>query len=243
MKNTNYHYWLLLSLLLLLVACQSKPKFMNHPQPNLPVPPAFDAGCLEDEYGSRPCISNSSLAVLGCDEIQLPSSLTGGLNPSYPIAECQLIPEQVKAETQAEIEQGLYFFYTGGLFGRYVRYVIFQDGEFRLLKSEDEFRAIYAPVESPEEALSYVLAVTNLSAYYGLAYSPAYKYEVGRIEDTTVIPEPDGYKLRLYHDAVFGCGPHWISEVEMQVSTEGVIQEIGRKPIFRDPLQDDLCVD
>ena len=242
MKNKN-NSWLLISLFLLLVACQSKPRFINHPQPNLSVTfDVFDtAGCSTDSSGQ--CVSDSTLAAFGCDEILVPPSLLGGLNPSYPIAVCELIPDQVNAETQAEIEKGLYFFYTGGLFGRYIRYVIFQDGEFRLLKSEAEFRAIYAPVETPEEALSYVLAVTNLSAYYGLSDDPAYTYEVGTIEDTHVTLEPDGYKLHLFHDGVFGCGPHWISEVEVHVSVEGVIRELSQKPIFRDPNQDELCVD
>jgi hypothetical protein len=227
----------------LLVGCQTKPKFINHPQPNLSISfDAFDAAsCLKDSSGQ--CISDSTLADLGCNEIQVPTSLVGGLNPSYPMAVCQIIPDQAKAEIQAEIEKELYFFYTGGLFGSYIRYVIFQDGEFRLLKSEAEFRAIYAPLETPEEALSYVLAITNLSAYYGLAYNPAYEYEVSTIEDTYLTVEPDGYKLHLFHDKVFGCGPHWISEVEMHVSAEGVIRELGGKPIFRDPNQDDLCID
>jgi hypothetical protein len=239
MKNKN-NSWLSISLLLLLVACQSRPKFINHSQPDLSVP--IDAtGCLKD--GSGQCISDSTRAAMGCDEIQVPPSLVGALNPSYPMAVCQIIPEQATAQTQAEIEKELYFFYTGGLFGSYIRYVIVQEGQFRLLKSEAEFRAVYAPVESAEEALSYVLAVTNLSAYYGLAYNPAYKYEVGTIEDTHVTLEPDGYRLHLFHDAVFGCGPHWISEVEMHVSAEGVIQELSRKPIFRDPNQDEVCVD
>ena len=188
-------------------------------------------------------MSEPTRAALGCDEIQAPPGLLGGLDPSYPIATCLMIPNQMNAETQADIEKGLYFFYTGGLFGSYTRYVILQDGEFRLLKSEEDFRAVYAPVETPEEALSYVLAVTNLSAYYGLAYDSAHKYEVNRIEDTYVISESDGYRLHLYHEKVFGCGPHWISQVEMHVSTEGVIQEIGGKPIFRDPEIDELCVD
>lgn len=198
-------------------------------------------GCLEGS--SEECISESSLAALGCNEIQLPLSLIGGLNPPYPIAECVVVPDQTNVETQAEIEKGLYFFYTGGLFGEYMRYVIFQDGELRLLRSEDEFRAIYAPIESPEEALSYVLAVTNLSALYGLEYSPAYTYEVGTIEDTYVTSETDGYKLHLFHEAVFGCGPHWISEVQMHVSAQGIIREVSSRPLFRDANQDDLCID
>ena len=242
MKHKN-DSWLILGLLLLLVACQSKPRFINHPQPDLSVTfdPFDQAGCLRDSSGT--CTSDSALAALGCDGIQVPPSLIGGLNPAYPLALCQLVPEQAPAEIQAEIDKGLYFFYTGGLFGSYVRYVVFQDGKFRLLKSEEEFRALYAPIETVEEALSYVLAVTNLSAYYGLAYDPVYKYEVRTIEDTRVTLDSDGYRLHLFHDSVFGCGPHWVTEVEMHVSPEGVIQELSRTPIFRDPKQDDLCVD
>jgi len=91
--------------------------------------------------------------------------------------------------------------------------------------------------------LSYVLAVTNLSAYYGLAYDSAYKYEVDTLEDTYVPAEPNGYQLHLYAEGVFGCGPHWTFEVELHVSADGIIQEVTRQPIFRDPKQDDLCID
>ena len=110
MKN-KHTFGLLISLLSVLVACQSRPRFINHSQPNIAV--AFDVtGCLKD--GSGQCISDSTRAALGCDEIQQPPSLMRGLNPPYPIAVCQLIPDQAKPETQAEIEKGLYFFHTGG---------------------------------------------------------------------------------------------------------------------------------
>jgi hypothetical protein len=182
--------------------------------------------------------------ALGCDEMQAPSSLIGGLQPAYPIAICQVHPgpDQTR-EMQAEIEQGLYFYYTGGLFGSFIRYIIVQDGAFRLIRSEDEFREIYAPIETPEEALSYVLAVENLSAYYGLAYTSGYKYEVDTVEDSYVTSEGNGFRLHLYDYQLAGCGPHWTSEVEMQVTLEGIVQELGRKPIFRDPNQDELCID
>lgn len=168
-----------------------------------------------------------------------------GLQPSYPIAVCQVhpAPDQSNPERQAEIEKGLYFYYTGGLFGSYVRYLLVQDGAFRLFKSEDEFREIYAPIETTEEALSYVLAVENLSAYYGLQYYAGYRYEVDTIEDTYVTSEDGGYRLHLFYYALTCCGPHWTSEVEMQLTREGLVREISHKPIFRDPNQDELCVD
>lgn len=246
MKN-RIHCWLFVSLLLLLVACQPTPRFINHPRPILSV--AFDAfdnaGCPLDEYGFRFCTNDSPLKAFGCDEIQEPSSLIGGLDPYYPIAVCRVRdkPNQMNAEIRAEIENGMYFYHIGGVFSSYIRYVILQDSEFHLIKSEDEFRNIFAPIETPEEALSYVLAVKSLSAYYDLAYNPDYEYEIGTIEDTYVISVPNGYKLHLYDYELLGCGPHWTYQVDMQITSQGIIQEIERKQIFRDPKEDGSCAD
>ena len=242
MKTRNY-CWLFPSLLLLLVACQSKPEFINHPRPNLSVnfAPFEDVGCPADQYGMRRCTDDSPLAALGCDEIQEPYGTLGGLNPSYPLAVCLM--RFVNGQIDADIGNGLYFFYQGGLSSTYIRYVIFRDDEYQLLKSEAEFREVYAPIETAEEALSYVLAIKNLAAYYDLEYDRDLEYEVSRIEDTHVISQPDGYQLHLYDYQFFGCGPHWTSEVEVHVTPEGSIQELGRKQIFRNPQEDGMCVD
>ncbi len=220
----------IVGLLLLLTACKGEPKFINHASPNLVV--SFDAF-------SDP----STLTALGCNEIQPPSNLLGGLTPSYPLAICAVNPSEASEELMTEIDNGQFFYYTGGLFGSYVRYVIQKDGEFVMLKTEENFRKIFAPVESPDEALSYALAVRNLSAYYGLAYYSAFEYEVDTIEDTYVTPEADGYLVHLFYDQVFGCGPHWTSTVDVLVSEEGNVEEVGREAIYRDPNLDELCVD
>jgi hypothetical protein len=225
-------YWLATCLLMSLPACQGKPEFINHPPPDLAV--SMDAFA-----------DNSLLVEFGCSEIQAPSNLIGGLEPSYPIAICasQSIPGEGTEELAAEIESGQFLYYTGGLFGVYIRYLIYQNGEFVLLKTEGDFRDQFAPIESPEEALSYALAVKNLSAYYGLQYLPGYEYEVDAIEDTYVAPDADGYLVHLFHDQPFGCGPHMTSEVDMRVSVEGTIEEQSSRALFRDPQMDDLCVD
>ena len=224
--------WLAIWLLISLSACQSKPKFINHTSPNL----AISMDVFTDE---------TLLANFGCNEIQAPSNLIGGLDPSYPIAICtiQYIPGEGTEELAAEIESGQFFYYTGGLFGSYVRYIIYQNGEFVLLKTEEDLRKLFAPIESPDEALSYVLAVKNLSAAYGIQYDPAYAYEVDTIEDTYVTSDADGYLVHLFHDQAFGCGPHWTSEVDVHVSFEGSIQERNVRQIFRDPNLDEVCFD
>ena len=213
--------WFLISLLLLIAACTSKPQFINHPQPNIP-PVAFDeftnAGCPAGT-SDQPCGADSPLADFGCNDILIPSNLISGLNPPYPIAICQidLISGATNPEIESEIEQGEYIYSLGGLSGSYFRYVIFQDGKYRLLKTEDEFRTVYAPIESPEEALSYVLAVTRYSASYGIAYDPTMEYEVSKLEDTYVTSESDGYILHLYFSQFYGCGPHWTSAVDVHI--------------------------
>ena len=245
--NNKPHIWLMISLLILLTACQTQPKVINHDPPNLSI--SFnkfqEAACPLDENGALNCGDGHPLAAMDCDEIFEPPSLFGGLDPSYPIAICQidLYYGNSSDETKAEINAGEYFYYEGGLSGKYVRYVIFRNDEFLLLKSEKEFRDVYAPIESPEEAFSYVLAVTNLSAYYGIVVDPAFEYDVDIIEDTFVIAASDGYDLLLYDYAAFGCGPHWTSAVLVHVSKAGIIQELNRTNVFRDPNLDEVCFD
>jgi hypothetical protein len=246
MSNKPNSRWII-SLLFLLAACQTQPKVINHNPPILSV--SFskfqEVACPFDENGNLNCGEGHPLSALDCDDIFAPPNLFGGLDPSYPIAICQIdaIYGNSSDETKAEIDAGEYFYYEGGLSGKYIRYVIFRNDEFSLLKSEKDFRDAYAPIESPEEALSYVLAVTNLSASYGIVVYPEYKYEVNTIEDTFVISTSDGYDLLLYSYAEFGCGPHWTSTVLVHVSRAGIIQELSRTQAFRDPNLDDVCFD
>lgn len=51
---------------------------------------------------------------------------------------------------------------------RYRSYAIYQEGEFRLIRNQSEFREIIAPVESTEEAISYAMAVTSLQARFDI---------------------------------------------------------------------------
>ncbi|MEP7135356.1 MAG: hypothetical protein ABI904_10530 [Chloroflexota bacterium] len=230
--RTKNSFWMAVWLFIFLTACKGEPKFINHSPPSLTVSSdAFNEGEI--------------IVAMGCDEIQAPSSQIGGLNPSYPIAICAIGYNlgEGSEELRAEIDSQQFFYYTGGLVGNYVRYIIQQNGEFVLLRTEADFRKVVAPIESPDEALSYVLAVRNLSAYYGLHYDPAYEYEVDTVEDTYVTSEAGGYLVHLFHDRVFGCGPHWTSEVDVRVTVEGNVEEAASKPIFRDPNMDELCVD
>ncbi len=240
---------LIMSGLLGLSGCQATLQFKNYTPPELSIDYSIfeDAGCPLTEHGFRLCNNNSPLAVLDCDEIREPSNLLGGLEPLYPITQCLVEPyrntERPGIANAAMMAEGKYFYNAGGIIPVYVRYVIFRDGQIHLIKTEEDFRTIFAPIESADEALSYALAVKNLRAYYGLAYDPEYVYFTDTIEDTHVEPDTSGYRVYLFDLEVFGCGPHLTSSVELLVSTDGVIEQVSNTPLFKDPALDGRCVD
>lgn len=228
-------------LAILLVACQPKPAVINHPAPAISLSYNHDvfeqAGCPAD---GGPCQADSPLTLLGCDAMYQPSDRLGGLQPSYPLAICEVERENLSED---DLNNSRFISYTGGLIGRYLRYVIFRDGEFHVLHTEAEFQQVFAPIESPDEALSYVLALRRYTALYGLEYDPALEYVVSSLEDSYTVAEADGYRLHLFSYDLFGCGPHWMWAVDVTVSFEGVIEEHSQEQVFKDPKDDNLCVD
>lgn len=248
--QTKRSIWLGLGIFLLLTSSQPQsPHFVNHPEQELTLNfEAFkDAGCPPDQYGFDVCSSNSPLAKLECDEIQEPSKLLAALNPSYPIAMCLIEPDRnIHSSGQTETQmlaEGEYFYIMGGISLVFVRYVIWHDGKFQLIKVKDEFRRLYAPIESGDEALSYALAMTNLSAYYGLERKPTYVYFTDTVEDTYVKKLADGYLIHLYDYIQFGCAPHITSAVDIKVSIQGKVEQISKEPMYKDPTEDGLCID
>lgn len=219
------------------------PNFINHTPPSYSVDftPIRSLQCPIPGATSSDCDPNNPYASLGCDEIQEPSFLLGALNPSFPIALCFVVPSE--RPDHQEPQPDSYFFRQGGLRGEYARYLIHRNNQFQVLENANEFKTMFAPIESPDEAIGYAIAVTGLDAVYGLKYEPEYIYSTNTIEDTFALPDGDGYLVRLYHFREFGCGPHEMVAFDLHVSHDGTIQEVGRQAIYRDPKMDGLCVD
>jgi hypothetical protein len=235
-----------LTVLLLLAGC-TYPRVTDHPQPELKVDhsPFENGDCPLDENGyDLGCTPGTPLYKAGCDRIDQVSDLLGGLEPSHPIAMCIFEPRRHPEISNAwNIPETEYFFNIGGPLPTLVRYVIQVDGKFQLIKNEDEFRAVFAPVNSAEEALSTALTVHDLHAEYDLKLSPFYRYEVKAIEDTHVEEVQGGWLVHLFDYMFYGCGPHYYFAVDIKVSTDGRTEEVSRTKIYSDPLMDGLCQD
>ncbi len=233
-------------------ACQAQGgrSFINHtapPQADLDFTAFEGAGCPDVPNRLRICQPDSPLRALGCHEIREPSALVGFLEPEHPVIYCVLHPSLDPGNPFAEIErlreEGRYIKEQGGLDPIFFRYAIARQGEYAVLETAEDFQAVFAPVESPEEALSFALALTNLQAYYGQSFDPELEYFVDRIEDTHVETVSGGYEVQLFHYAEFGCGPHPTSSVVVRVATDGTLDELSRQNVYKDPAEDNLCVD
>jgi hypothetical protein len=180
-----------LQFLILTVHGHPMPRFINHPAPELRVDfsPFADVGCPPDEYGSMLCTEDSPLAAYNCDRIAAPDDLLGGLVPSHPLALCYFETSQhfsKDIETISKVETEGFIYRFGGLAPTYVRYILFVEEDFKVLMTAEDVKAAYAPIESPDEALSYALALNDLFASYGLKPESGMRYLASEIEDTHV---------------------------------------------------------
>lgn len=234
---------ILILAILLAPACRlaslSLPRVKNHAQPEISFPASEfdDAGCPE-EYGRRRCQPDSALGQLGCEQIRPPGELLGALQPAYPMRLCLVL-----RNASQRLDKGEYVYREGCLMSEYVRYVIQKDGELAVLKSLADLQQTYAPIETENEALSYALAATGLGVRYGMTAQRDLRYFVDQLEDTNVRSVPEGYQVRLFDYKLCGCGPHPTFAVDVLVTRDGQIQELGREKIYEDPAEDKLCVD
>jgi hypothetical protein len=235
---------------LFLGACTlgGSPKIINHEKPDMQVDysPFNGVGCISTSYGWYKCGKQSLLYELGCLHIAK-DELLGGFTPLYPIARCGYFFNEVDGTEAIDSSIDLSvecFSYTVTIDGTSCgRFVIFKDGNYLLVKNFDKLRALFAPVDSPQEALSFALATSNYSAQYGQTKNSKYVYSVSEVEDTFVETIADGYLVHLFYTPSVGCGPFNTEAVEVKVTFDGYIQEMNRYPIYRDPSNDDLCAD
>ncbi len=227
----------------LLSACsnaQNAPSVRHYSAPELTVntEPFQQSDCPVDDSGQNNCPPDSPIGQLGCDRISAPGDYLGGMDPSYPINMCWKRGGGGQTPSSEE-----YVYREGCLLPQYARYVIQRDGKFEVLRSVADLQKVYAPITSENEALSYALAATGLSAYYDLVAPPGFRYFVDKLEDTHVVSSDQGFLVYLYAYKFCGCGPHTTSYVEVLIKPDGSVQETGRTPVFEDPEQDTLCID
>ena len=206
------------------------PRIIEHPQPTL----VADASIF----------GPGGSAVR--EECRRVSDAYGGLDPNHPAAVCT---KEWESGDQCLRE-------SGGFIRICERVVVYVNGTFQFIATLEELRDLFTPIESADEALSYALLATGYEAKYDpedyrLAVPDScdpgpegYRYYVDQLEDTQVVEVGNGYEINLFTSQVFGCAPHPVSSVPVQVERDGTINHLPKVRLFEEDSESiGCCVD
>lgn len=209
-------------------------EIINHEKPNIQsdFAPFQNIGCDEPDARRNRyrCEEGSQLFDAGCTTItNLP--LLGGLSPNYPIALCTLEINREFAFVELPPDECLY---ADGFMTTFCnRYIIYKDGGFQLIKSMDQFRAFFAPVDTANEALAFTLAEGKYIAQYNQTKQDDATYSVSKLEDTHVETVEDGYIVYAFFSPPFGCAMFQTESAEVKITYDGKIEEVNYFPVYR----------
>ncbi len=230
---------LILGVIIVVIEYFAPTTVTEKPKPNLTVDisPFIEAGCVKEKYYSSYYYLNCSSIKLeekySCDRIW-PTKHLGGLTPRVPIVECTFWKKNWTAD-EGILDKGC-------AAPIYNKYIVLSDGEFKLINNREEFKQFFAPVETPEEALSFAVALTGSYPVYDIEIPSHYVVYVPEIEETYVKETSDGFVVHLFHHTICGCGPHPVYAVDYLVTRTGEVKEISRQKIYEDPT-DRICAD
>lgn len=222
-------------LFLSLCSCQPQVKIIEHPAPDLKMDNSYFLG--QGCFSGIACNPENFLQPdPPITMIHKPSDLLGGLTPSLPLAVGSTVQYQDEAEIPAVYVNRCMRY-------QYKRYLARVDDETLLVDSVDGMARLYAPIDSPEEALSFAIATTGYSALYDIETIKKLELFTDPVEETFVQEVENGYVVHLFDTYLCGCGPHITQSVEVTVHTDGTLELSAPQDAFSDPQYNDLCVD
>lgn len=197
----------------------------------------IEAGCVDTGNGALDCSAIGLEERFSCEDyMRVPDDL-GGLSPRLPIIECNVLVENwTEAPEEGIVREGC-------LLPLYRKYIVLSGGEYKLIGSKEEFVDLFAPVDSPEEALGFAVALTSAYAAHKLSIPENYRVFVQEIR-TTYVEEKDGsYNVHLFLAQPCGCGNHPYYAVDYVVTRAGDVRETASEKIYENPQFAGLCVD
>ena len=115
----------------------------------------------------------------------------------------------------------------------YGSYLLFKDGQYRLIANQSELQVLFAPVDSANEALAFALVATDLAAKFRLDHAGS-EYYAETIEGTHVDETPEGYVVHLFANLErrCDCATFVTSAVDVLVTREGRVEVIESQPAY-----------
>ncbi|HUJ58478.1 MAG TPA: PDZ domain-containing protein [Kofleriaceae bacterium] len=179
-----------------------------------------DAGC--NQWGN--CSQAAFARRFGCATADVATGL-GGLRPVTAMAHCY-------RPAGGSTLHGLYS--VGGIRPFDVVLIASVGDRFEPITTRAEFVRAFAPVETPGEAMAFVLALTPGVTADDLAIPP-YAIASKRIESPFAERTPGGFHVHLFALPGLGCGQKSIATADYFVASNGDIHQTATEDIYADP--------
>jgi hypothetical protein len=204
----------------------------------------LNSGCAIDGYRLN-CSGPGLEERFGCFEIANASEALEGLDPQLPIVECysRVIDGGDRSRDGGSDggsdQNGMVR--VGCMLPAYRDYIIAIDGDFRPIKSKEEFAALFAPVQSPEEAMAFAIALTDSFPLYDRVAPEGY-FPVSPAATPSSAEEKDGsFVVHLFDRPICGCSTHPYYAVDYLITKEGNVTELSRRMVYDSNNQ--ICFD
>jgi len=220
-------------------------------KPLEPAPYTCDALGVGDDEDA--CREHRKMSRFQCSWLDRVAS--DALQPSAPIAECVRSNHSVVKECRGLDPEGYDDCVTSTRAIRLVGcrdpsgvvYVLHVPPKMRVLANDEALREHYAPLESGDEALAYLLLATSYRAVQekDLAEKKASKgkFLVADPKPTEVFKVDAGWRVRMFTQDICGCIVPNLIEVELGITPDGHYKELGRREIWRAPKSELRCAD
>lgn len=197
----------------------------------------IEAGCVQQAGGVLGCSAIRLEERFSCLSIGEPPFDGNALKPGVQIVECEF---GFWNEDGANGSQGG-IIREGCMAPIYRRYIALDAEGFTEIVSKGDFVRLFAPVETPEEAMAFALALTDSYADYSPEPPEGYHPVAPSVRPSCVRKTGEGYVVHLFWRAKCGCGTHPYYEIDYLVAWNGDVSEISRSMVYDGVLQ--MCVD
>ncbi len=248
MKPKKTILWIIL-VLLSMSACSlpgpfsKTPAILQHPEieaAQVDLAPFEHLGCDWQEQGYARCDADSLAQQLGCQTLVQPKNYLSLLSPQESAVICYYNPG-VFVESDVMAREAIYM--DGCSMPVFVRLLVYQDGNYFLIKNKEALQNRFTPIENEGEALAYLLAAKDVSPMFNFDPPKDTNYYLDPIEETYVKKMDDGYHILVYRYNLCGCGSHTTDQELYLVTEDGEIQRIESNPAYSNPEEEGLCVD
>jgi len=115
----------------------------------------------------------------------------------------------------------------------FAKYIVSTPEGFKLLGNKEEFTEFFAPISTPEEAISFLVSITGDMTKYKINLTKDKFTEVYAtdVRPTYAEKTKEGIRVRLFKKELCGC-EHPLFAIEYLVTKDGVVTELDKQKML-----------